>query len=125
MQVFRVAVITVLFVAAVAQAADPSGQWIAQIPGRGGNTIETTFSLKASGDKLTGSTENQFGSREISDGKVSGDDISFNVNVEFGGNQMTFIYTGKVSADEIKFTRERKGGEIGPPKIEFVAKRKR
>lgn len=105
-------------------AADPSGQWVAQVPGRQGNTLETTFNLKASGDKLTGTTENQFGSRDISDGKVSGDNISFTVHLEFGGNEVTFLYSGVVSANEIKFTRERKGGDLGPPKVEFVAKKK-
>ncbi|MGH9720352.1 MAG: hypothetical protein ACRD8O_09075 [Bryobacteraceae bacterium] len=105
--------------ALTAQAADVGGQWIAQIP-REGAMIETTFTFKVAGDKLTGSTANQFGEREISDGKAAGDDISFNVKFEFG----TFIYTGKVSANEIKFTRERKGGGLGPPKVEFTAKRK-
>ena len=107
-----------------AQAADVSGQWLAQIPGRDGNTMETTFKFKAAGEQLSGSMENQYGERAISDGKVTGDDISINVNIEFGGNQMTFIYTGKVSANEIKFVRERKGGEFGPAKVEFTAKRK-
>ena len=37
---------------------------------------------------------------------------------------MTFMYKGKVSANEIKFIRERKGGEFGPAKVEFTAKRK-
>jgi hypothetical protein len=107
-----------------AQAADVSGQWLAQIPGRDGNTMETTFTFKAAGEQLTGSMENQYGEREILDGKVSGDDVSFRVHVEFGGNEMDFLYKGKVSGNEIKFVRERKGGEFGPASVEFVAKRK-
>lgn len=107
-----------------AQAADVSGTWLAQIPGRDGNTMETTFNFKVSGEKLTGNMENQFGEREISDGKVSGDDIAFTVRIDFGGNEMIFLYKGKVSGNEIKFNRERKGGEFGPANVEFVAKRK-
>jgi hypothetical protein len=107
-----------------ALAADVSGQWIAQIPGRDGSAIETTFTFKTSGEKLTGSVSNQFGDREISDGKVTGDDVSFTVNIEFNGNQFSHLYQGKASGAEIKFKRERKGGEFGPPMVEFVAKRK-
>ena len=107
-----------------AQAADVSGQWLAQIPGREGNIMETTFNFKVSGEQLTGTMENQYGERQISDGKVSGADISFSVHVEFGGNQVTFLYKGKVAGSEIKFNRERKGGEFGPANVEFVAKRK-
>jgi hypothetical protein len=106
-------------------AADVSGQWTAQVPGRGGNTMETTFNFKADGEKLTGSMSNQFGDREISDGKVTGDDVSFIINIEFGGNQMTMVYKGKASGNEIKFTREIKGGDFpGPRTQEFVAKKK-
>jgi hypothetical protein len=107
-----------------AQAADVNGKWIAQIPGRDGGAIETTFTFKVSGEQLTGSMENQFGEREISDGKISGDDISFRVHIDMGGNDITFIFNGKIAGNEIKFTRERKGGEFGPAKVEFVAKRK-
>lgn len=107
-----------------AQAADVSGQWIAQIPGRDGNTLETTFNFKVSGSTLTGTMENQYGERDISDGKVSGDNIAFNVIIDFGGNEITFVYNGKISGNQINFTRERKGGDFGPAKVEFVAKRK-
>ena len=37
-----------------AYAADVTGKWTAQVPGRGGQTTETTFNFKADGSKLTG-----------------------------------------------------------------------
>ena len=116
----------VLFLALAALsawAADVDGQWVAQVPGRNGD-METTFKFKVSGQQLTGSMENQFGEREIANGKVSGDDISFTVHIEFNGNDVTFLYAGKAAGNEIKFTRERKGGDLGPAKVEFTAKRK-
>jgi len=116
--------ILLCLIAAGIQAADVAGTWQAQIPGRDGNLMDTTFQFKVAGAQLTGSVENQYGEREISDGKVSGDDVSFTVNIDAGGNQMTFLYKGKVSGNEIKFNRERKGGEFGPAKVDFVAKRK-
>jgi opacity protein-like surface antigen len=123
MRTFIAAILLCLLATAV-QAADVTGQWQAQIPGRDGSPMETTFKFKVSGGQVTGTVENQYGEREISAGKTSGDDISFTVNIDAGGNQMTFLYNGKVSGNEIKFTRERKGGEFGPAKVEFVAKRK-
>ena len=107
-----------------AHAADVSGQWLAQIPGRDGNTMETTFVFKVAGDQLTGSVENQYGERQISEGKVSGNEVSFTVKVDFNGNEMTFLYKGNVAGSEIQFVRERKGGDIGPVKVEFTAKKK-
>jgi hypothetical protein len=56
---------------------------------------------------------------QLSDGKVTGDSLSFTAKVEFGGNAIEWKYTGTVSGDEIKMKRE--GGQ-GPPR-EFVAKR--
>jgi hypothetical protein len=109
-----------LVVAISAFAADVTGKWVAQVPGRGGETREVVYTFKAEGDKLTG-TQSGFGGGPdipISDGKITGDSISFKVNLERGGNTMTFNYTGKVSGNEIKMTRE---GGRGPQ--EFTAKK--
>lgn len=105
----------------LAQAADVDGKWVAQVPGRGGQTRETTFNFKVEGDKLTGTVSGQQGDTPISDGKVSGDDISFIVTREFQGNTIKMNYKGKVAGDEIKFTRTIEGGQIPP--VEFTAKR--
>ena len=113
-------VLTLVLVAA-ASAADVTGKWVAQVPGRGGETREAVFNLKAAGDQLTGTVTSPRGEQQISEGKVDGDTISFTVVVEFNGNSMKFFYKGKVTGDEIKFTREREGGPEGPR--EFTAKR--
>jgi hypothetical protein len=103
-------------------AADVSGAWLAQIPGRGGQTAESTITLKVDGDKLTGSIAGPRGERPIEEGKISGDDLSFTQTLEFGGNRIKLLYKGKVSGNEIKFTRQRDGGD-GQAQ-EFTAKRK-
>jgi hypothetical protein len=100
-------------------AADASGKWSGQVPGRNGQMREVTFVLKASGESLTGTMSGRNGDVPIADGKVSGDDISFSVTLDFGGNSVTQKYTGKIAGNEIKFKRE--GGQGQP--IEFVAKR--
>lgn len=102
-------------------ALDISGKWVAQVPGRGGQTREQTFTLKVEGDKLTGTVSGRQADTAISDGKINGDEISFSVTNEFNGNVIKFLYKGKVTGDEIKFTRTREGGDQPPQ--EFVAKR--
>ena len=46
----------VLAATLVAHAADITGKWTAQVPGRDGQTRETTFNFKVDGEKLTGTT---------------------------------------------------------------------
>lgn len=108
-----------LALAMVCSAADVTGKWTAQVPGREGQTRETTFEFKASGAALTGTMSGRGEPAPIADGKVDGDKISFTVTREFGGNTMKWTFTGTISGDEIKMKRE--GGQ-GEPR-EFVAKR--
>lgn len=112
-----------LLVAAAAsvQAADVAGKWTAQVPGRGGQTREQTFNFKADGEKLTGTISGMQGDIEIQDGKLKGDELSFNVKMSFQGNEMKMSYKGKLAGDEIKMTRQREGSE--QPPAEFTAKR--
>lgn len=100
-------------------AADVSGAWTAQVPGRGGETRDATFVFKQEGAKLTGTVRGRQGDTPIADGKVDGDTISFAVTRNFNGNEVKLLYKGTVSGNEIKFTQQREGGE---PR-EFTAKR--
>ena len=59
------------------------------------------------------------GDNDITDGKVNGDDISFTLVMNFNGNEVKVMYTGKADGDTIKFTRQ--AGDR--PATEFVAKR--
>jgi len=108
-----------LALAMVCAAADVTGKWVAQVPGRDGQTRETTFEFKAAGDTLTGTMSGRGEPAPIADGKITGDAIAFTVTREFGGNTMKWTFTGTVSGDEIKM--KRAGGQ-GEPR-EFVAKR--
>jgi hypothetical protein len=111
----------VLAATLVAQAADISGKWTAQVPGRDGQTRETTFTLKAEGEKLTGTTSGRNGDVPITDGTIKGDAIAFTVVMNFQGTDVKILYKGTVAGEEIKFTRQREGGD--QPPAEFVAKR--
>ena len=89
----------------VAAAADVTGKWTAEIPGRNGNTQNVTFNLKADGSAVTGNMATPRGEAPITDGKVDGDNISFNVVRKVQDNEITMKYKGKVEGDSIKFTQ--------------------
>ncbi|HWB83338.1 MAG TPA: hypothetical protein VG675_04305 [Bryobacteraceae bacterium] len=103
----------------VAFAADISGKWVAQVPGRNGQTREQTFNFKVDGNKLSGTVSGFRGQdSQISEGTVDGDKIAFTVKLEFNGNSFEQKYTGTVSGEEIKMSREGRNGAQ-----EFTAKR--
>ena len=106
-KLFAMAAMTALF-AMTALAADISGKWTGQVPGRNGTT-ENTFTFKQAGDQLTGTMASQAGEFPIKEGKVTGDDVSFKVTLEFNGNSIGLIFTGKVSGGELKMKRMREG----------------
>jgi len=92
--------------AAAAWAADISGNWKATADTPNG-TIERTFVFKVDGHKLTGeTTSNMFGKSTIEDGKVDGDDVSFTITINMGGNEGKAHYKGKVDGDTIHFKVE-------------------
>ena len=104
----------------LALAADISGKWSGDMPGRGGDTTPTTFTFKVDGSKLTGSMTGPQGDIPLQEGKVAGDQISFSTTLDFGGNSIKILYKGTVSGDQIKMSREREGS--GQPR-EFTIKR--
>lgn len=100
-------------------AADPTGTWTGDQPGRDGNTYNITFKLKAEGAKLTGTMGGEQFEQPIQNGEIRGDDISFTVHLEFGDG-IDLKYTGKVAADKIDFKVQRSGDDKPQP---FVAKK--
>ena len=62
-----------LLFASLVGAADISGKWAGDVPGRGGDTTPATFTFKVDGDKLTGSMTGPQGEMPLQDGRVSGD----------------------------------------------------
>lgn len=125
-----------------ALAADFNGKWTADVPGRNGNTQTVSFDFHVDGGTLTGKVTTMRGDVDISNGKVDGDNISFDTVLNFNGNSMTQSYKGMAQPDgTIKFTRAMSGGGMGGPgggngggnggpggggprpPVEFVAKR--
>lgn len=101
----------------VSFAADIDGKWTGQIQGRNGPRTQTLM-LKASDNTLTGSIDGgRGGPVEISDGKIDGGNVSFNVVREFQGNKVTQAYKGTISGNELKLTVS--GGRGEPAEVTF------
>jgi len=98
--------------------ADVTGKWTAAIDTQVG-IQNYTYDFKVEGDKLTGRAKSQYGDTAITEGTAKGDDVSFVENLDFQGQPLRIAYKGKVSGDEIKFTRQV--SDVATE--EFVAKR--
>ncbi len=119
-----------LVVAVGAFAADVTGKWTYEQQGRGGGPArQVTITLKQDGAKLTGEVpgfgrggDNPPPPTQITNGKVDGDKVYFEVVREFQGNKMTTKYDGTVSGNEIKFKTTTETPN-GPREGEVVAKK--
>jgi len=108
-------ILLVLFwLASPAIAADIDGKWIGSVDGLNGNKVELTYAFKAEGGKLTGTLKSSFGEREIVDGKIEGNVISFSIVTE------TFSVANKgiLQHDEIKLEEK-----IGNDTLPIILKR--
>src|SRR5436853_1236352 len=117
--------ITLLALAAAslsALAADVTGTWKAEFETQRG-LQKYTFTLKQDGTSVTGKAnverEGEKRDAEFKDGKVEGDTVTFVEPLKIQDNEVNITYTGKVSGNEIKFTR--KVGDFGSS--EATAKR--
>ena len=105
-----------------ARAADVSGTWKAEFDTQRG-LQKYTFTLKQDGTSVTGKAnverEGEKREAELKDGKLDGDTVSFVETIKVQDNDLRITYTGKISGNEIKFTRQV--GDFG--KSEATAKR--
>ena len=117
-------VILAAMFAAVASAADISGNWKGTAENQGA-TIERTFVFKVDGAKLTGeSTSEMMGKSTITDGKIDGDNITFTITAKMQDNEMKLNYKGKITGDTIKLTVDfQGGGGFGGQSIEWTLNR--
>jgi hypothetical protein len=92
--------------AAFALAADVTGTWTATFDTQVGAQAYT-YIFKQEGTKLTGKASNALAKAEtvITEGSVTGDDITFVEELNYEGMPLHIVYKGKISGNEIKFIR--------------------
>jgi len=108
-------------IASVALAQNAvDGKWTAEITTQRGPQ-NMTLTLKADGDKLSGTVEGgRGGAIPIEEGTIQGNTIKFKQKQQGRGGEVVMMYTGTVKGDEIAFSRQAEGQ--GTP-VEFTAKK--
>jgi len=101
---FALLAAALLLALAPAFGADVAGKWTASFETQIG-TQNYTYDFKVDGGKLTGTAKSQNGESQIAEGAVNGDDITFVETLDYQGQSLRIVYKGKISGDEIKFTR--------------------
>jgi hypothetical protein len=89
----------VFAVAQVASAADVTGTWIMAVE-TGAGSGSPTFTLKQSGDALTGTYKGQLGEAPVT-GTVKGDDVTIEYKIDAQGQTLSVKYSGKVDGNSM------------------------
>ena len=103
----KIAVLALLIglVCLSASAADISGVYKGKIVTPGG-IKNYTFDFKAQGAALGGKATLNGATVDIKNGKINGDDISFDEPGDFQGKPLVITYTGKVAGNKITLIRK-------------------
>jgi hypothetical protein len=106
---FKALAVSLLLMAAPVFAAGVDGNWAGSIDSPNG-PIEIKFTFKADGEKVTGNTTSPDGAVvAIKNGKVTGNNLAFTVDLDMGGQAMSFQYTGVLAGDDLKLHTEFMG----------------
>ena len=107
-KIFTTALFISCFAVCMAMVIDVTGKWMGTITTNDGNVLNLTYTLKADGDKLTGTAASQEGEIAIENGQIKGSEISFSVS----RNGEDVKHTGTVYKDSI-------GMNIESPSFKF------
>jgi enterochelin esterase-like enzyme len=125
----HLALLILLVAAHSALGADITGTWQAEFETLRG-VQKYTFTFKQEGPTVTGKAsverEGEKRDAEFKDGKVEGDVVTFIEPLKVQDNEVNILFTGKISGNEIKFTRKvgnfgssegtaKRGEGAGPP----------
>jgi hypothetical protein len=93
-------------------AADLTGIWAGQMPGRRGDMEDVAFQFKVNGSALAGKMFGDEFDLPLEEASVSGNEIRFQVTTTnyYSGSQVKLVFTGTIKGSEIELTRARVGG---------------
>jgi hypothetical protein len=100
-------------------AAQVGGSWTMTLTSPQG-PMDITMTLTQSGTSFTGSMTSQVGNQEISDGQITGRNVTWTATLQFGGQSITLSYRGEVEGNRMSGSAEL--GSFGS--ATFTAERK-
>lgn len=89
-------------------AVDVTGSWEMELEASMG-TVKADLALEQEGADLSGTMTTQFGTARVVEGVVSGDEVTFTVELEAGGQTLRIDFSGTASGDGMS------GSGSGPP----------
>ena len=93
----------------LAHASPLVGKWTAEFDTQIG-IQKYVYEFKVEGDRMTGKATfertNGKGEAVLKGIKLSGDEVTFVEPLSFEGNEISITYTGKLTGDEMKLTRQ-------------------
>jgi hypothetical protein len=110
-KIFTALLLLCCFMVCFAAIAGLAGKWSGTIIGPDGSEGTLVYVFKVDGDKLTGTAQQEGHGdiAQITDGKISGDDITFSVTNDEG---VVIPHHGKCYADSISMNLEFNGAKF-------------
>ena len=95
---------------ASASSVSFDGRWIGSTEVEGFGTIPLGYDFKSDGNKLTGTSDGQFGPIPIANGTIDGNRIKFDVTINLGGQDLVINYTGVLTDGKLKLNWQGQSG---------------
>lgn len=102
----KLAASILLFGSLAARGADPSGTWDLAYKTANGLLRESKLELKANGDGLEGTLSSDRGTAKIQSGKITGDEITFDLVRNSNNDEITVHFKGQIDGEAIRLTMQ-------------------
>ncbi len=104
-------------------AADFMGRWVALTDGEAGYKYEIVFAFNQEGDRFTGYIVGEMSPQVITDGKVSGDEMTFLVLRRDAAGEQGLQYAGRLTSEGLLIKAPTRAGGIPGHSRQWLAKR--
>ncbi|MEO6317119.1 MAG: hypothetical protein ABIU63_10140 [Chitinophagaceae bacterium] len=105
-----VAMVLSFMVCMAVALGDLNGKWTGSLNTPDGNEIPVSFNFKLDGDKISGTATGPNGDIPITNGKVTGADFTFNLNIN--GSDITHICKYYSVGDSVSVNVDFNGGKM-------------
>ena len=99
-------VIAIVFSSLALYAADAAGTWRAAYSTENGLPREATLNLKVEGDRLSGAWSSDRGLALIENGKMSGDEVRFDLVRKSNYDEIAVHFKGRIEGETMKLTMQ-------------------